>query len=178
MALFPSFIAIRQAGTWSSTSIDRVKVTSGFQAQSVQISGNSRTSASLCIRAGLAVVLDLVGIRRPLFGFLRVGQLIRHANRGFVCQVYFHAVEVVQVLESCQPHWPRRTTMQRNRGDGSSRLILARFAEQKGQRRTNVTRSGGSLDTREIRENARIGESGAAKNPLTAGVSRSSDFPV
>jgi len=69
--------------------------------------------------------------------------------------------------------------MQRNRdGDGGSCLILARFAEQKGQRRTNVTRSGGSLDTREIRENAGIGESGAEKNHLTAGVLRSSDFPV
>jgi hypothetical protein len=42
--------------------------------------------------------------------------------------------------------------------------ILARFAEQKSQRRTKVTRSGGSLDNREIRENATIRESGAAKN--------------
>src|SRR5262249_49918895 len=125
---FPPFVAIRQAGTWSSTSIDRVRVTSGCQAQSVQINGNSRRLVSLYIRGGLAVILDLVRIRRSLFGLLRFRQLIRDANRGFVCQSYFHAVQVVQLLESCQPHWPRRTTTPRNRdGDGSSCLILRRF---------------------------------------------------
>src|SRR5215467_3370241 len=101
MALFPAFIATRQVGIWSSTSIDSVRVTSGFQAQSVQINGNSCTSASLHIRGGLAVVLDLVRIRR-CFPTLEVRELIRDANRGFVCQSYFHAMQVVPSLESRQ----------------------------------------------------------------------------
>src|SRR5262245_351184 len=112
MALFPAFMAIRQAGTWSSTSIDRVKVTSGFQAQSVQINGNSRMSASLYIRGGLAVVLKLVRIRRSLCRTLEDSAINSGWNRGFVCQPYFHAVQVGQLLESCQPH--ARVALQRS----------------------------------------------------------------